>query len=421
MFEYDDRYCYVGYSDRALQAQANSHTLREKISELKGKTSKETPYYKVLYPSDIDEHLGQYNTIAKEIRENFSDLVVISMGGAALNPQSALKLISQKSTTNIHFLDNTDPVFFKNLIESLDLKQTAFLTISNSGETLETLTLLGIVLNEFKRYRINNDKNFYFITNINNSTLFKLATSINAKIYPHTSEISGRFAGFTNITALIGLVAELDMGEFIEGGNEVLRNFWTDKENSTAARAANTIMSLAKPILVNLGYLQKFSSYLGWYSQIIAESLGKNSKGFTPLKSLAPNDHHSMLQLYLDGPKDKIFTMFHVKKIAEDLGRFKVLGNDIVGNLANRSLEDINNTIFEAALQTFKTQRIPFRTIILDDLSAKSVGAITAHSMVEVVLVGHLLEVNPFDQPSVESIKKHAKKLFESNKFADNL
>jgi glucose-6-phosphate isomerase len=413
MFEYDDSYCYVGGRD-SQQISKNKLILSEIINELQLKVSSDTPYYKVLCRQNKIDYLGQYNNTAKKIRENFRDLVVISMGGAALNPQSMLKLVSQKSNINIHFLDNTDPIFFKDLIESLNLKETAFLTISNSGETLETITLLGIVLNQFKKHSIiNYSDNFYFIINVNNSTLFKLATSINAKIYPHAPEISGRYASFTNTTTLIGLVAGLDMEEFISGGNKVFDNLWKDKEDSTPARAAITVINSAKPILVNLGYLQKFSSYLDWYSQIIAESLGKNSKGFTPFKSLAPNDHHSMLQLYLDGPKDKLFTMFHVKKVDENIGHFKVINNDILGNLANRSIENINNTIFNAALKTFKAQHIPFRTIILNDLSAKAVGAIMAHSMIEVILLGHLLGVNPFDQPSVELLKRHVRELLK--------
>ena len=414
MFEYDDSNCYVGGDNSSSQIRTNTEILRKKIEEIAQTTSANTPFYKVLYPSDINEQVQQYRTVAKEIRENFSDLIVISVGGAALNPQSMLKLISGKSAINIHFLDNTDPVFFKNLIESVSLKDTAFLVISNSGETLETIALLGAVLNEFKQQILTDySKNFYFITDINNSTLYRIASSINAKIYKHASEISGRYASFTNITTLIGLVAELDMGEFIEGGNKILNDFWRNKENSLPARAAITVASLAKPISVNLGYLQKFSSYLDWYSQIIAESLGKNFKGFTPLKSLAPSDHHSMLQLYLDGPKDKLFTMFHVKKIEEDLSHFKITDNQIFGNLAGRSIEDINNTIFNSALHTFKTEQIAFRTIILNDLSAKTVGELIAHSMVEVILLGHMLEINPFDQPSVESIKKQAKILLK--------
>ena len=416
MFEYDDSNCYVNNIAQTLQIQTNVEILRKKISKISTSTSSQTPYYKVLYPSSENEYVQQYVQLAQEIRENFSDLVVISMGGAALNPQSMLKLISKKSQINIHFLDNTDPVFFKNLIESIQLKETAFLVISNSGETLETIALLSVVLNEFKRNRVGDySNNFHFITNTNNSTLYRIATSIKARIYSHASEISGRYASFTNITILIGLVAELNMDEFISGGNETLNNFWRDKENSIPARAAITIMTLAKPILVNLGYLQKFSSYLDWYSQIIAESLGKNFKGFTPFKSLAPNDHHSMLQLYLDGPRDKLFTMFHVKKIEQDLNHFKVINDETLGDLAGHSIEDINSTIFSSALSTFKAEHIPFRTIILNDLSARTVGGLIAHSMVEVILLGHLLEINPFDQPSVESIKRHARQLLKSN------
>lgn len=412
MYTYNDSNCYNKQKDLRSQADKYQQILSKKINDISQNTSDTTPYYKVLYPLNDVTLIEQYYPVAKEIKENFSSLVVISMGGATLNPQSMLNLIAQKLSMNVRFLNNTDPIFFKNLIESLTLNRTAFLTISNSGETLETNALISMVLNEFQKNDIlNYSKNFYFITNTNSSTLHKLALSIDAKVFPHTTEISGRYASFTNITTLIGLIAGLDMREFLEGGNEVFNNFWYDKENSIPARAAITTMTIAKPILVNIGYLQGFSSYLDWYSQIIAESLGKNSKGFTPLKSIAPNDHHSLLQLHLDGPKDKLFTMFHVKKIVEAVDNFKVIDNEILGNLTNYSIEKINNTIFASALETFTKIGLPVRTIILNDLTVKSVGGLIAHSMIEVILLGHLLEINPFDQPAVEMIKKHAKQL----------
>ncbi len=150
MFEYDDSNCYVGGDDSSSQIRTNTEILRKKIEEISQTTSANTPFYKVLYPSDINEQVQQYRTVAKEIRENFSDLIVISMGGAALNPQSMLKLISGKSAINIHFLDNTDPVFFKNLIESVSLKDTAFLVISNSVETLTALFIELLLLSMLK-------------------------------------------------------------------------------------------------------------------------------------------------------------------------------------------------------------------------------------------------------------------------------
>jgi glucose-6-phosphate isomerase len=160
--------------------------------------------------------------------------------------------------------------------------------------------------------------------------------------------------------------------------------------------------------MVNIGYLQQFSSYLEWYSQIIAESLGKNGTGITPLRGLGPNDQHSMLQLYLDGPQDKIYTLFYVPNLKDTT---KICSFEEFGYIAEKYLSDINTANFLATESALSNNNLPTRTILLPDLSSRSIGSLVAHSMLETIMLSHMMNINPFDQPGVELIKTKSKQL----------
>ena len=399
-----------------IKKAKNSDFLSNIVKNYLLHTNQQTPFHKVIHYVDIDRWWNnKYTDTVQVIQQNFDALVVISMGGAALNPQTVIDLCAHKRNhLPIYFLNNTDPYFFKSLIGKLNLSKTAFLTISNSGETLETIALIGAVINEFETSKINNyEQNLFFILGKSDNTLRLLADRIKSVVFDHETEISGRFAGLTNVTCLIGMIGGLDMYSYLTGASEVIQNFRELKQNSLPAKAALSTLNCSYSTIVNLAYLQNFSAFLEWYCQIIAESLGKNGGGFTPLRGLGPNDQHSMMQLYLEGPKDKLFNLFYVKNLPNSCIN-KISTQGALASLKNKILTDVNNASFNSVAQTFKDCNIPFRTIILDNLDEKSVGALMAHSMIEIILLGYMLEINPFDQPGVETVKKHVNKILSS-------
>jgi glucose-6-phosphate isomerase len=386
----------------------------EKTSFLISQKAKASePYYKVLSPINTLEHLSEINVFSERIKNNFSDLLIISMGGASLNPSSVISLVdSKKSTVRIHFLHNTDPYFFSELLNKIDLKNTAFLTISNSGKTLETISILGCIIEECRKDDIPvNNNNFYFITDNSSGKLKDIADQINGIVIPHQRGISGRFSGLSNVTTLAAMVAGFDASEYLLGANQVIDDFHQNPGSGKPEKAALSIYRTNQPILVNIGYLQRFETYLEWYSQIIAESLGKNNLGYTPIRGLGPNDQHSLFQLYLEGAKDKLFTIFYVKEIGDNVSNFKTSDLSSLGNISNKKLHDINRVNFDAATTALIKQNSPVRKFFLNDLSERSVGALIAHSMIEIITLGHLMRVNPFNQQSVELIKQELETL----------
>lgn len=406
------KYSNFNFSNSAYQSANNAaHTASDKIIAA---INSNEPLYKIFSTQHALEQAKLVAPYAQQINENFTDLIVIGMGGAVLNPETLISLATPKANkTKIHFLNNTDPVFLGNLLSRIKLKNCAILAISNSGQTLETISLVGVMIAEFtKAEGANIGKHFYFITNLQSGSLKNVANKIGATLIEHTANISGRYSGLTNVTTFPAQVAGIDVQAYISGANSVLEDFYKNKSESQAALSAAAIHSIQKPITVNLGYLQQFNVFLEWYSQIIAESLGKDGNGITPIKGLGPNDQHSMLQLYLEGPRDKSYSLFYTKNNHTTLttANFQELGY-----IANKNLDDINRANFEATLSALKKIGAPTRSIVLDELSASTIGALVMHSMLEVIILGHMMQLNPFNQPGVELIKTESTRIIQES------
>jgi len=381
---------YYNFDLDSSEYKSGANFLSHEIEQISSKIKNGADYYKIFSDLTEEKHIIPYIDIAEKIRNSFADLIIISMGGATLNPQTILSLSDKKSGPKIHFLHNTDPYFFAELMGKIDLKNCAIMVISNSGTTSEVLFLTHSVIAEFKKFGIDNlADRFFFITNSRSGKLKDIAAEIGGKLIEHENSISGRFAGLSNVSILPGLIAGINVADYLLGAKNVIKDFVENKETSEPAKAALACFAANKPIMVNLGYLQKFLPFLQWQAQIIAESLGKDGKGYSPIYGLGPNEQHTSLQLYLDGPQDKIFTIFYLKTLA-------------------KNSSEINTANFLATSGALTEKSWPVREFLLDDLSAKSVGALVCHFMLEIVLLASLMRVNPFDQPGVELIKRKA-------------
>ena len=161
---------------------------------------------------------------------------------------------------------------------------------------------------------------------------------------------------------------------------------------------------------VILNYDSSLNDLGYWYQQLVAESLGKQGKGINPILSFGPKDHHSLLQLYLDGPKDKFFTLFNS---AKKENKYKVTQDIIPSNmgfLKNKSLEFIINAQCNAIKNIFKLKKIPFRQITFSKKNENELGEILTFFVLETILLSRLMNINPFDQPAVEQLKIETKK-----------
>ena len=348
-----------------------------------------------------------YSFKLNEIKKykKFKNIVLIGMGGSILGAEAIHCWFRNKLKRNFLFIDdiNNEKIKEFNLIKKKN--KTLFIVISKSGNTIETLSNL-FALKLVKK----NKKNIIIISEKNNNHLFKLAKKMNLKHIEHKNYIGGRYSIFSEVGILPAYLMGININKFRKN---LLKNFNSKFKNSLKKNStllANLLIQKKFQNLVLLNYSPRLNKFLYWYQQLIAESLGKKGKGYLPLISNAPKDHHSLLQIYLDGPKNKFFYIFsEVKKKEAALN----ISSSIEGLnfLDKKSLSNIKLAQKNALVKSLKKNKIPFKEIIIKDFNEETLGQLFSYFIIETVLIGINANINPYDQPAVEQVKIDTKKL----------
>ena len=280
-----------------------------------------------------------------------------------------------------------------------------FLIISKSGNTLETLSNF-FSLNIIKK----NSKNIIIISEKSNNFLFQISKRLNLFHVESRKYIGGRYSVLSETGLLPAYLMGINITKFRKN---LLKHF--SKKNKpylidSCLKLANLIHKNKFKNIILLNYSSELDRFLYWLQQLIAESLGKNRKGFLPLVSKAPTDHHSLLQLYLDGPRDKIFYIFSSELNNKRKIKSSYLDKDF-RYLNNTDFGKIKKSQRSALLQIFKKNKIPFREFKVKDFSESTLGELFSYFMLEIAVIGILTKINPYNQPAVEEMKLLTKKL----------
>ena len=346
-------------------------------------------------------HNYKYNYSKKILHKyrNFKNFTVVGMGGSILGTKAIYQFLNHKIKKNFFFVDNLEP--------KLDLQKKKFvnLIISKSGDTLETISNSNLLID-------NNKKNIFIVENKNNY-LNNLASNIKAEVIEHKNYIGGRYSVLSEVGMLPAELMGLNEKKF-KRLNYLIKN--RRFINNLIGNVANTLNLVRnkKYLSIILNYDRSSEGLFSWYQQLIAESLGKKSKGILPLVSTMPKDNHSLMQFYLDGPKKNFYTFFSVlAKNSNKINSKYLLKSH--SYLRNKSLSKIINSQIVATQNIFKRKKIPFRSFEILKRNEQSLGEIFCFFILETILLGRALKVNPFDQPSVELIKKETKKVLIRN------
>ena len=341
----------------------------------------------------------KYNYNKKNISKfkKYKEVNLIGMGGSILGAQAIYDFLNFKVKKKFSFINNLDLKFFNNYKK----KKTINLVISKSGNTLETIVNSNIFIKK-------NDKNV-FVTEKNNNYLLNLGKKLGAEIIEHRNYIGGRYSVLSEVGMLPAQLMGLSESKF--------------KQLNNLAKNKKFISNLIKNVECTLNFLKKgkFTSIIlnydessenifKWYQQLIAESLGKKSKGLLPIVSSMPKDNHSLMQFYLDGPMKSFYTFFYVR----DRLSVKIKSDKILSKANYLKGKDIKNIIYSQKIATenvFKKRKIPFRSFEVINKNEECLGELFTFFILETILLGRALNVNPFDQPSVELIKKETKKI----------
>lgn len=347
-----------------------------------------------------------FNFKIKELSKfkKFRTIAIIGMGGSILGSEAIYSFLGKKIKKEFLFFDNIDQDKLQKLKTQKDLKKILFIVISKSGNTIETLSNM-FALQIIKK----NSKNIIIISEKNNNPLYVLAQRMKLYHIEHKSYIGGRYS----VLSEVGMVPAYLMGINIQLLRKNLLIHLKTKSRKFLKDSSIILTSLFNNRFKNIiffNYIPQLDKFLCWNQQLIAESLGKKGKGFLPTISLAPKDHHSLLQLYLDGPKDKLFYIFSSEKDNDKKIRTKSL-NENLSFLNNKSLSEIKLAQKDAFVGILKKNKIPFREFKIKEFSEQTLGELFSYFMLETAIIGRLANINPFDQPAVEQVKVRTKKL----------
>ena len=329
--------------------------------------------------------------------KKYSNIRIIGIGGSILGTEAIYYFLKDKIKKNFLFKNN-----LKSKINTNN-KKTKYLNliVSKSGNTLETISNSNIFIK-------NKDENI-FITENKKSYLHLLAEKLKAEVIHHNNFIGGRYSVLSEVGMLPAELMGLNIRKFKQLNNLIKnKNFI----NALIINVNNTLHFLKQKRFnsIILNYDESSENLFKWYQQLIAESLGKKGKGILPTISLMPKDNHSVMQLYLDGPKNNFFTFFHVR----DKNPLKIHKNKILSShsyLKNKNLGEIILSQKLATEKIFLNKKIPFRSFEIINRDESTLGELFCFFILETILIGRALKINPYDQPSVELIKKETKRM----------
>jgi glucose-6-phosphate isomerase len=321
---------------------------------------------------------------------------VIGMGGSTLGTQTIYEFLKDRIKKNFIFADNLQQIKKKK-----EKKLFTNLVVSKSGNTIETIVNANILIKK-------KEKNI-FITENKISYLNLLAKKLQADIVHHNDYIGGRYSVLSEVGMLPAELMGLNKNNFRQLNSLIKnRNFL----NTLISNVSSTLyfMKNKKYNSVIINYDKNSENLFKWYQQLIAESLGKKKKGLLPIISNMPKDNHSVMQLYLDGFNNNFFTFFYVhEKKSEKINNNNILSPQ--NHLKNKDVSKISYAQMKATENVFKKKNIPFRSFEIKKRDEKTLGELFCFFILETILIGKSLNLNPYDQPAVELIKQETKKL----------
>ena len=369
-------------------------------------TKKKSPLVKKKLLALVKEKNEIIKSLTKDYKNNFNkktlkkfkntlEYRVIGMGGSSLGAQAIYDFLNFKIKKKFFFVDNLKKNYSKKN------KNYTNLVISKSGNTIETIVNANLLIKK-------KDRNI-FITENKKNYLHILAERLKADIIHHNNYIGGRYSVLSEVGMLPAELMGLNVNNFKQLNNLIKNKSFF---NALISNVSSTLYFIKNKkfnsIIIN--YDEKSENLFKWYQQLIAESLGKQNKGLLPIISSMPKDNHSVMQLYLDGFKNNFFTFFYVnERKSEKLNNSKILSTK--DYLKNKNLQDIIFAQKKATENVFNKKNIPFRSFEIKKRNEKTLGELFCFFILETILIGKSLNLNPYDQPAVELIKQETRKL----------
>tara|TARA_B100001063_G_C16733952_1_gene540927 strand:+ start:35 stop:1246 length:1212 start_codon:yes stop_codon:yes gene_type:complete len=340
--------------------------------------------------------------------KKFKNIVIVGMGGSILGTNAIHDFLKYKIKKKVTFFDNLNKEKINKFKKENNTKNCLFIIISKSGNTIETIS--NFVELQILKF---NAKNIIIITERKKNILSAISKKYNLPLIEHKDYLGGRFS----VLSEVGIIPSYLMGVNVKKLRSNLKRYFKKEEKlflkKSCIALAQIINKKKFKSLIFINYSPKLEKFLFWCQQLIAESLGKKSRGLLPVISNAPRDHHSLLQLYLHGPKDKIFCIFYEKESKGNKLKLKKISNRL-DFLHDKNFEKVKKAQKNALKEAFIRNKIPFREFRVNSTDEQTLGELFSYFILETSIAGKLSNLNPFDQPAVEQVKVFTKKLLSS-------
>jgi len=387
-------------------------------------------------PDDESALQTVINLINKKNKLNPRYIVVIGIGGSNLGSLAVYEAVLGKKHNlkserkRLVFADTVDSDLIHDIIHIikpvLENKENIILNIvSKSGSTTETISNFEVLLNVLEKYSQNPIESVV-VTTDNGSKLWNLAKEKEYSLLEIPKKVGGRYSVFSPVGLFpLGMIG-VDISSLLDGAKKMKSRCLNEDVDQNPAALAASCSYLHFKENKNIHDLFLFSDDLEsigkWYRQLLAESIGKEHDmynkqvftGITPTYSIGSTDLHSVAQLYLGGPFDKFTTFVKVQENKHEIPLPYIEEyNRLVQGIQNRPMQEIMSAIYQGVITAFKKGNRPFIEIILPDKTESSIGQFLQFKMMEIMMLGALFHVNPFDQPNVEAYKKETRKLLK--------
>lgn len=373
------------------------------------------PYKELDFVNLHNQDLSELKELGKRVHER-DYFIILGIGGSALGPRVILEALSPlhnlKRKPKIFIYDNVDPVTLKHLIEIIDLKKTVINVISKSGSTAETLAGFLIFWKMIRDRKLNVKEHFVFTTDPEKGNLKTVAQEYGIPTLSIPKNIVGRYSVLTPVGLFLSEVIGVNSEELLSGARDISQKSFTEdvKENPAAVLASVLyLMDTVKQrkIVVFLPYSDRLKTLAEWFCQLWSESLGKDGRGTTPYPSLGTTDQHSQLQIWMEGPEDKVILFLSIERhgyqeeIPEEF-------HDIEGLrfLGGHTLEELINTEQLSTEIALTASKKPNLKIIIPKIDAHTLGQLFQFLQIVTSMTGLLYGINPFNQPGVELGKR---------------
>lgn len=353
----------------------------------------------------LDSFTKDYQKKIRKLKKNIihkeKKKIIIGLGGSS----SGAKALSFFIDDEVFFFDNLDYNYIKNFFLKKKITEYFFFIISKSGDTFETLALLNLLIFESQKYKnFNIFESMMVITEKKESILKKFSDKNNIQFLEHNPNIGGRFS----VLSETGMLPFLENNINVEDGSEDFISLLKDEKNELSPAKNVAILftcmgNMKLSIYCNLIYNYRLKHFSYWFHQLHAESLGKNGAGMTPVTSICPKDHHSMMQLFLDGPKDKFFNIFS----PPDEIYYKNFIKQNFYNIESYSPSDLLEKQFKSVIEVFREKKIPHRVInLINHNDPLNLIQLFSYFILETILLGKVMGIDPYGQPAVQLIKE---------------